>query len=318
MSNWYKTEIAACLDKLRLARESRIAPRSDTNLLTDWNSMASKAFLDGYSVTGDPGYLRTGLDTLRLTWERAWDGSVVHHVWDGERAKVPGFLSDYAHLAQAHLAAFFTTGDAAHLRGAGIVIDLAIDRFMDASSSALFDSAAGGSDMDLPRTRETGDGVLPSPLATFSAALWKFERITGRINRKLDLKRILEGEASGIAENPGAHPLLADIAEELNSPPVEAVISAKKSSEGMREMLSLARSRLPPHAIVLPMVRDRLSDEEAFSFPIFAGKQVGDTPIAYLCRRGACLPPADNILILNDLIAKAGFFIRPPNPVNPL
>ena len=125
----FRARIARDLERLRLAREGRVHPHVDTKVLTDWNALAAKAFLDGYVAAGEASYLEKGRQTLSFLWEHCWKGGRLYHVWDGEGAKVPGFLSDYAYLAQAEWRAFEASGDGGHLDRVSILLSAASERF---------------------------------------------------------------------------------------------------------------------------------------------------------------------------------------------
>ena len=64
--------------KLLAAREQRMKPQRDDNILTSWNAMMVSAYLDAYQAFGVPAYLAAA-----------------------ERALT--FLLDYAEIGRAHV-----------------------------------------------------------------------------------------------------------------------------------------------------------------------------------------------------------------------
>ena len=111
----FAARVKRALAALEAWRAKRIPPGVDTKVLTDWNALAAEGFLCQAMATRFKEDLETGLHTLEALWQRcATDGALLH-TWDGERAKIPGFLADHAYLARAEWRAYEATGDPEHL-----------------------------------------------------------------------------------------------------------------------------------------------------------------------------------------------------------
>ncbi len=295
----------ADLDRLRAAREKRVRPGVDTKVLTDWNALAAKAFLDGYAAGHDPKDLKTGLETLSLLWKRCWNGEGLSHVWDGQRAKVPGFLSDHATLALAEWRAFEVTGDPGHLDRVERLAGIMRTRFRDPGAGCFVDAAvSGGAEGLLIPVRDTEDGVLPSPVSTLARVLWNWERLTGDGPVRTALDDLLLSESGDLRANPGAHPLLAEIAAGRSRPPVDVVVAAPAAAEA-DDLLKAARSPSAPQVLVLPLLADRCFEERANRYPLFEGRWSQGAPAAYICAGGACKRPVSDPAAVQRLIEEA-------------
>ncbi len=277
---------------LRKARERRVPPGVDTKVLTDWNALAATAFLDGYLATSKADYLRTGLRTLSLIFERCWGEGRLFHVWDGERARVPGFLSDWAYAALAEWRAYEATGDGVHLSRVGMLLNGALDRFRDDSEGRWVDApASGAGGRLLIPVRDTDDGVLPSPLGVIARMFWFWERLAGAPWAGEELDRLLNAEGPALAANPGAQPLLAALCTQRALASVEVVVSAPSMEEAW-PLLKAARRAAPPGALVLPLVAGRLDAGRWETAPLFRDRFDGDQARAYVCVGGTCGLPA--------------------------
>ncbi len=296
----FRSRVAAALSRLREAREARAHPGADTKVLTDWNALAANAFLGAYLATSDPAHREAGARLLDLLWSRCWDGGRLFHVWDGASARVKGFLADYAYLAAAWWRAFEATGGPDHLARCEVLIRTALVRFRD-QEGRLFDTPAGErpGDLLLP-VRDTDDGVLPSALAVLAGLLWKWERLTGdeAIRRALD--DLLKLESGALRQSPGSMPLLAELAAARAAPPVDLVVAAG-SEEAARPLLAVARGVPAAHALVLPLLADRVSAEQAGRYALFAGRRTERGSRAYLCVGGACRLPVESPAQLEEL-----------------
>jgi len=287
--------VTADLERLRAAREGRVHPGVDTKVLTDWNALAALAFLDGYLADGQEEDLAMGLATLDFLWERSWSGGKLFHVWDGQHAKVRGFLADYAYLARAECRAYEATGNGGHLERVERLLREAADRFWDTASGRWVDAPAGPEDEGLLiPVRDTDDGVLPAGLSILARVLRFWERLTGAAWAREALDRILREEGGSLSGNPGAQPLLAGLAADRSLPSVEVVVAARDMASA-RPLLNEARTAAPPGALVLPLLGAEHPDDLAEQIPLFRGRRWASDAVAFVCVGGACrLPTADS------------------------
>ncbi len=287
----FRSRIARDLERLRLAREGRVHPHVDTKVLTDWNALAAKAYMDGYLATGEARYLETGQRTLTLLWEHCWKGGQLYHVWDGEGAKVSGFLSDYAYLAQAEWRAFEVSGEVAHLDRAGTLLSAASKRFRQEGTGHWVDAPAscGEGGLLLP-VRDADDGVLPAPLSVLAWLLWGWERLTDAGWSGEALDGLLRAEGGALSQNPGAQPLLAELAALRAAPPVEVVVGAPSMDEA-RPLLDVARRAAPPGALVLPLVAGAMRCPSVDEYALFRDRWSESETRAFICEGGTCSLP---------------------------
>ena len=283
----FRERVLRDLSMLREARESRVHPSVDTNVLTDWNALAAQAFLDGYLATGDGLLLATGLSTLEITWRRCWQGKLLMHVWDGKVAKIGGFLSDYAYLARAEYRGYEATGNGSHLDRAGILLKATLKRFKNPSGQ-FFDTPSPEGALSL-RVRGAEDGVLPSPLSVLGGLLWDWERITASAEARKALDALLRTESERLRGEPGARPLLADLAACRRLPDVEVVVAAPGPSPEADALLAAARRAGIPRLLVLPLYAGLKSQREGHA--IFEGRHSLSGVVAYVCAGRSCKAP---------------------------
>ncbi len=302
----FRDRVRTHLDQLGAAREERVHPGVDTKVLTDWNALAATAFLDGYLTEGNEADLAVGLTTLDLVWERTWCGGRLFHVWDGRRAKVRGFLADYAYLTRAAFRAYEATGDGGHLEKVERLLHEAAGRFRDKTSGSWVDAPAGPEDEGLlVPVRDTDDGVLPSALSVIARLLWSWERLTGAAWAKEALDGILREEGGSLSGNPGAQPLLAGLAADRSLPSVEVVVAASHMASA-RPLLEAARRSAPPGALVLPLMGAEKPGEFQERFPLFRGRQCVSGAVAFVCVGGACRLPTADPLEVRKILTAAG------------
>ena len=88
--------IAQARARLYAARERRIHPGLDDKVLASWNGLALQAFAEAGRALGRPDYVAVAVETGRfLTTAMIWGGRLMRS-WKDGRAKIKGYLEDYA------------------------------------------------------------------------------------------------------------------------------------------------------------------------------------------------------------------------------
>ena len=148
--------------KLLAARKLRKQPLLDTKVITSWNALMVRALAHGGSVLQDDGLIaaaQRAADAI-LTSHRAADGTLYRTSRDGV-AKHPGFLDDYAFLAQALLDLANAGGGERYRDEARAVAAVMGARFGDPDAGGFFYTAADAPDL-IVRQKTAVDTPLPS------------------------------------------------------------------------------------------------------------------------------------------------------------
>lgn len=163
----YKTK-NALLD----ARNKRSKPTVDTKILTSWNAIALRAYIDAYSATGNNSYLQravkiaTFLEKNRL----AEDGSLLRTYQEG-KLSVNGFLDDYAWLSWAYIKLYQVTFNQHWLLQAKKIANDAVLKFYN-SEQGMFYYTSANADKLVVRKMEVQDHVIPSSNAVMATVLY--------------------------------------------------------------------------------------------------------------------------------------------------
>jgi uncharacterized protein len=299
----FAARVKRALVSLEASRAKRIPPGVDTKVLTDWNALAAEGFLCQAMATGSKEDLETGLGTLRAIWQRCEREGVLLHAWDGERAKIPGFLADYAYLARAEWRAYEATGDPEHLARVETLLLRALERFGGGGRGPWNDAAGEEGGLILP-VRDADDGVLPAALSVVAQVLWNWERLTGAAWATEALEALLAAEGGALERNPGAQPLLAGLAASRALPPVEVVVSGPEMP-AIAALLRAARESALAGALVLPLLRRG----DGRAYPLFEGRG-GGRPRAFVCVDRSCDLPVEDAAELREKLEAARHRIR--------
>lgn len=165
-------EITDAKKKLLAARANRVRPGLDDKILTSWNAMMLKAYVDAYRAFGNREYLDIALKNAAFinTKMKMQDGRLNRNYKNG-RSDINGFLDDYAFTASACIALYQATFDMQWLEEAVQIAEYALLHFYDAESGMMFYT----SDLDPPliaRKMELSDNVIPASCSEFAKNLF--------------------------------------------------------------------------------------------------------------------------------------------------
>jgi len=143
-------------------RSQRVRPALDDKILTAWNSLMIKAYVDAYRAFDQKEYLECALKNAEfiVSKMRTDDHGLFRNHKDGV-SSIHGFLDDYAFTIKAFISLYQGTFQEKWLREAQLLTDYALDHFYDPASGMFFYT----SDLDpslIARKMEISDNVISS------------------------------------------------------------------------------------------------------------------------------------------------------------
>jgi hypothetical protein len=170
------TQVSTLLEsaeqKLLQSRDRRVHPTIDKKVLTSWNALMLKAYIDAYHALGDPSYLQTALTNARFI-EKAMmqaDGSLQRNYHQG-KASIDGFLEDYVLLAKSFISLYQATFDVHWLENAKLLTTYSVEHFRDTKSGFFF-FTSDKSEHLIARKLELTDNVMPSSNSVMAEVLY--------------------------------------------------------------------------------------------------------------------------------------------------
>ncbi len=155
--------IAAMRAKLLAARMKRKQPLLDTKIVTSWNALTIHGLAVAGKLLNEPRYLAAAARAAEylLGTHRDADGMIHRTSRDGAVSDHPGFLDDYALLADALLALHDATGAARWKTEASAVARQMVARFADPAGGAFFFTGKSAGEL-IVRQKTAADSPLPS------------------------------------------------------------------------------------------------------------------------------------------------------------
>ncbi|MCK5699804.1 MAG: thioredoxin domain-containing protein, partial [Cyclobacteriaceae bacterium] len=143
-------------------RAKRITPGLDDKIITSWNALMLKAYVDAYNVFDNKMYLDIALQNARFinTKIKSPDNRLYRNFKDG-KSSINAFLDDYAFTIAAFISLYQSTFDEKWLEDAKLLADYTITHFYDNTSGMFYYT----SDIDpklIARKMEVSDNVIPA------------------------------------------------------------------------------------------------------------------------------------------------------------
>ena len=295
--------IAALREKVYHYRLNRTALHRDDKILTSWNGLMLAALGRAGLVLDEPRYLIAAKQTAdflagHLTGP---DGRLLAR-WRNGNAAHSGKLDDYAFYAWGLLELYGVTFDSNYLAKAVELTDFLLEFFFDWENGGFYPYASDGEQL-LTRIKEAYDGAMPSGNSVAALVLSRLSRLTGESRWRETADLQLSWLAGAAQDYPAGYSFaMLAFLEEL-WPSAELAVTAQKVPFELKDLLwktphpgLTILARTPESADLL----DRLAPfTRNYPIPEKGARY-------YLCRKGACTLPVDNIAELETHLTLEG------------
>jgi uncharacterized protein YyaL (SSP411 family) len=260
-------------------RSHRIRPSTDDKVLTSWNALMMKGYIDAYLALGDKDYLQSAVKNARfLESNMIREKGRLWRNYKGGEAGIEAFLDDYALLADAYIKLYQATLDVHWLDLARKVADYAIAHFKD-EQSGMFYYTSDQSENLIVRKMEITDNVIPASNSVMAHVLYRLGEYYYH-QPYMKMSKIMLNQVS--KDTPGGGPYYANWAMLMGLiayEPYEVAIMGSKAEEKNKEL----QSRYLPTAFFMGGREENL--------PLLENKLMEGKTIIYVCRNKSCKLP---------------------------
>jgi uncharacterized protein len=143
-------------------RNKRVKPGIDDKILTSWNSIMLKGYVDAYRAFGEVKFLKAALKNADFLNDNAInEKDEITRNYKNGKSSVPGLLDDYSFTISAFIDLYQATFDEKWLHKANELTDYTILHFFDNSSGMFYYTSDNHFDL-IARIMEISDNVIPS------------------------------------------------------------------------------------------------------------------------------------------------------------
>jgi uncharacterized protein YyaL (SSP411 family) len=261
-------------------RERRPKPLRDDKAIAAWNGLALAALAEAGRRLERTDLVDAARDLADfLLGALSGDDGRLFRSWRAGRARNPGYLDDYADVANGLYELHVATGELRWLHEANRLARLAVELFADAERGGFFLSPSDAERL-VARKKELEDNPTPSGNSMLAFVLIRIGRIWGDDELERQAAGVLRLVRDALPRVPSAFGHALSALDLYLAPPRELAVIGSPSSEIARAALA----GFDPEAVV--------AFGPAEDVPLLAGKgRVGDRPALYVCERFACRAP---------------------------
>jgi uncharacterized protein YyaL (SSP411 family) len=292
--------VAAARTRLYDAREERVHPGLDDKILASWNGLALAAFAEAGRALGRADYIAAAVKNAEFVTVRMRDGDRLLRSWKDGRAKIKGYLEDYAMVGAGLLALYEATFDRRWLDESRRLAEHALALFWDEREEMFFDT---GEDQEalVVRPRNLFDNAVPSGTSVAIEWLLRLAILFGEERYEALALKALRPMADLMTRYPsGFGRYLAALDFHLG--PVAEVALVWPDGSGPGPLAETAFRRYMPNRLV---VGAPAGSPARTGLPLLAERGAADgKATAYVCRRYVCqLPVTDPAALVAQLDA---------------
>ncbi len=280
------TSITTSKEKLLIAREKRVRPGLDDKVLTSWNALMLKGYVDAYRAFDNQEYLQAALDNAHFIKNNMLQGDdrLNRNYKDG-KSVINAFLDDYALTIEAFIALYQVTFDEQWLKKAEGLANYSLLHFFD-STSGMFNYT---SDIDPPlitRKKEISDNVIPASNSTMAKNLYTLGLYLYNQDMLKISKQMLHNVAEQITKSPqpNFYSNWCSLYSLLVHPPYEVAVVGSDYQQHHQALYG----QYLPNAILLGGATEG-------SLELLQEKLQGEETYIYVCQNKVCKLPVQDV-----------------------
>jgi hypothetical protein len=283
--------------KLLYVRSMRTRPGLDDKILTSWNALMISALVRAYRVTDENSYLDAAQKCVSFIEKNLMQDGSLLRTYKGGKAKIQGYLEDYAYFVNALVDVFEANPESKYLDLAIRLANYLVDHFWDSEHNSFY-FTADNSEQLIIRPKNNYDLSMPSGNSVAALALLRLYHLAQQ-NRFLEIStKIMESFAVMAAENPfGFGFLLNTIYLYLQNPAEITLINTQN-----KEVYDYVTKRFLPE-VILVTIQNAEQLKQLSRNAFFAGKEFDHTKtVVFVCRNFSCSLPLATIPEIEKLL----------------
>lgn len=296
-AQWHQMTVEELESKLRnwkylllSERAMRIRPGLDDKILTSWNALAITGLTCCYQAFEELQYLDLALKNARFLRQKLFtDSGHLLHSYKDNKARISGFLEDYALVIEAFITLFESTGHKQWLDDAARLTEITLTQFYDEDRTIFSFTAADQTDLVTP-TYEIHDNVIPASNSVMARNLYRLSWLLDRTDYREIAASMLNGIAEHMIAYPSGYSNWAQLVLDFSENHLEVAITGPEAHVMLQEL----QKNYLPHVTFC-------AGTEKSNLPLLQGRFVQDKTLVYICQNNTCQLPvgsADNAMDL--------------------
>ncbi|HEV8216779.1 MAG TPA: hypothetical protein VGP95_13120, partial [Gemmatimonadaceae bacterium] len=268
-------------------RKQRVWAGLDDKVLASWNGLMVRGIAEAARAFGSDEYRGVAIESGEFLFDKMVHDGRVFRTYKAGRARIAGYLEDYASLALAALSLYELTFDEAWLARARELGESIVRLFWDDDVNAFFDTASDHEQL-VVRPRDVTDNATPSGTSLAAELLARLAELYHDIDARRRATWIIETQIQTMQRYPSAFGHALGVADMLVRGAVELAIVGEPAAADFKELERAAAERYVPSLVI---AGGRPSAGTGIA--LLEGREARDgRATAYVCRSYTCEAPA--------------------------
>jgi len=269
---------------LFVERNKRVKPGLDDKILTSWNALMLRGYIDAYFAFDEKNFLSAALKNGEFILKNMMneDGRLNRNYKNG-KSTINAFLDDYSYTIEAFISLYEATFDEKWIYAAKKLADYAIIHFSDSDSRMYFYN----SNIDNPlitRKIDYSDNVTPSSNSSLAVGLIKLSKFFFDAGYEKRASKLVNSIKKSAIKNPTFHAYWLTAAMYLSHPYYEVGIVG---SECFEKRNLLVKEYLPNSVL--------FGSQETGTLDVLKERFMKGKTLIYICENGACQLPVEEV-----------------------
>ena len=281
--NELKLKVKKWQNTLLKERHNKKYPRLDDKILTSWNGLMLKGYVDAYRVLNDHHYLNVAIKNATFIEQHLIkEDSTLYRNYKNGNATINGYLEDYSSIIDAFMALYEITFDEKWLTIAKNLTDTCFDYFYNQESKMFYFTSEKDTKL-IARKMEIEDNVMPSSNSMMAKNLFKLSHFYNNAHYLKTSKQMLKNMVDIIPNYGSAYSNWLDLYTNFTQDYYEIAISGEKATEKLKEI----NQRYIPNKLLFGSTSES-------SLPLLKDRFDKNKTLIYVCVNNTCQLPNEN------------------------
>src|SRR5437867_1957440 len=275
--------------KLFDIRERRVKPGRDEKVLTAWNGLMLGSFAEGAAILNRTDYQQVAEANASFLLDQLRNGDLLLRTYKDGKAKLNGYLEDYACLIDGLISLYEATGKLRWTQAAVSLADNMIEQFWDEDSGGFYFTGKAHEQL-IVRSKEFLDNATPSGNSIAALSLLRLALLTGKQDYHRRATDVLRQMANQIRRYPSAFGFALCALDFYLESPLEIAIVGAASDSRLDELVRTVWQTYLPNRVVALCTEAHAA--AAALVPLLHERDtLNDQPTAFVCEAYTCQTP---------------------------
>jgi len=263
-------------------RKKREKPRLDDKILTSWNALMIKGYIDAYRAFNNTLYKERALKNANFLINKLIlnDGEIKRN-YKNNKATINGLLDDYAFTISAFISIYQATFDEQWLYKAKSIADYTLAHFFDSKTGMFFYTNNQYQNL-IAKKYEISDNVIPASNSEMAKNLFYLGLFFDSHNYTQKSKQMLINVQNQMHQNIRYYSNWGSLELMFITPPYEIAIVGQEFELIRKEL----QKYYLPNAIFLGAKNEG-------TLPLLKNKLIDNKTTIYVCQNKTCKLPTD-------------------------